>query len=379
MTAPTPAQPMTNASEHQDEEAQWQAVLNRDPNFNGAFVYAVRSTGIYCRPTCPSRKPGRPQVIFFPVPEAAEQAGFRACQRCLPQQHPSSHPQVELVRRVCQYIQKNLDANSGTLPTLAQLGDEVGVSPYHLQRVFKQMMGVTPRQYADACRLDKLKSGIKDEHSLTDALYQAGYGSSSRLYEQASTQLGMTPGGYQRGGKGMQIAYTVAESPLGLLLVAATQHGVCTVSLGDSEADLTDALSREYSAAQVQREDATLGQWVEAIVEHLSGRLPLIEVPLDIRATAFERLVWEQLRRIPYGETRSYGEIARSISQPKAARAVAKACSKNPVAVVIPCHRVIRGDGGLGGYRWGVTRKEALLAKEKALSGEVMQKPFLFD
>ncbi|MDA0734175.1 MAG: bifunctional DNA-binding transcriptional regulator/O6-methylguanine-DNA methyltransferase Ada [Chloroflexi bacterium] len=372
MTAQTLTPPMVNTSAHQEEEAHWQAVLSRDPNFNGAFVYAVRSTGIYCRPTCPSRKPGRPQVVFFPVPEAAEQAGFRACRRCLPQQRPSSDPHIELVRRVCQCIQENLDEssdkNAGTLPTLAQLGDAAGVSPYHLQRVFKQVMGVTPRQYADSCRLNQLKTGIKNDHSLTDALYLAGYGSSSRLYEQASGQLGMTPGGYQRSGKGMQIAYTVVDSPLGLLLVAATQRGICAVSLGDSEAYLTGTLRQEYSAAEVRRDDAILGRWVDAIVEHLAGRLPRIDVPLDIRATAFERLVWEKLRRIPYGETRSYGEIAQTINQPKAARAAAKACSKNPVAVVIPCHRVIRQDGGLGGYRWGITRKEALLAQEQGLS-----------
>lgn len=368
MTAQTLTSPMVNASEHQDEEGRWQAVLSRDPNFHGVFVYAVRSTGIYCRPTCPSRKPGRRQVLFFSVPEAAQQAGFRPCRRCLPHQGPSSDRHIDLVRRVCQCIRKIFENKSGTRPTLAQLGDDVGVSPHHLQRVFKQVMGVTPHQYADACRLDQFKTSIKNDQSLTDALYQAGYGSSSRLYEQASTQLGMTPGGYQRGGKGMLIAYTVADSPLGLLLVAATQRGVCSVSLGDNQVELTELLYREYPAAQFRRDDADLGRWVEAIVEHLSGRLPRIEVPLDLRATAFERLVWEQLRRIPYGETRSYGEIAQAINQPRASRAVGQACRQNPVAVVIPCHRVVRQDGGLGGYRWGITRKEALLEQEKGLA-----------
>ena len=360
---------MASPATPSNEEAQWQAVLARDSHFNGAFVYAVRSTGIYCRPTCPSRKPGRQQVVFFPVPEVAELAGFRPCKRCLPRQCPSSDPHLELVRQVCGCIQENSNENSGAQPTLAQLGDKAGASPYHLQRVFKQVMGVTPHQYADACRLARLKTVIKNQGSVTDALYQAGYGSSSRLYEQASTQLGMTPGSYQRGGKGVQIAYAVTDTSLGLLLVAATQHGVCAVSLGDNEDDLTAMLRYEYSAAQVRRDDATLGQWVEAIVEHLSGRMPHIDVPLDIRATAFQRLVWEQLRRIPYGETRSYSEIAQAVGQPKSARAVAKACSKNPVAVVIPCHRVIRQDGNFAGYRWGITRKEALLAQERALSG----------
>lgn len=397
MIAPMLTPPMINTSEHQDEEGRWQAVLSRDPNFHGAFVYAVRSTGIYCRPTCPSRKPGRRQVVFFPGPEAAEHAGFRPCRRCLPQQ-PSQH--IQLVRRVCQRIQEAYSEahseaysesyseaypeahpetywksyreshreNSGTRPTLARLGGELGVSPYHLQRVFKQVMGISPRQYADACRLDRLKTGIKSRHSLTDALYRAGYGSSSRLYEQASSRLGMTPGGYQRGGRDQPIAYTVADSPLGPLLVAATRHGVCCVSLGDGEAQLTHQLHLEYPAAQVRRDDTILGRWVEAIVEHLSGRLPRIEVPLDLRATAFQRLVWEHLRRIPYGETRTYGEIARAINQPGAARAVAQACRRNPVAVIIPCHRVVRQDGGPGGYRWGITRKAALLEREKELA-----------
>lgn len=382
MTAPTlldsTIDSMPSTATPSDAEAQWQAVLTRNSHFNGAFVYAVRSTGIYCRPTCPSRKPGRQQVVFFPVPEVAEQAGFRPCKRCLPDQFPSSDPHLELVRQVCRCIQENSNENSGENSgaqlTLAQLGDKAGASPYHLQRVFKQLMGVTPRQYADACRLARLKTVIKNQGSVTNALYQAGYGSSSRLYEQASTQLGMTPGSYQRGGKGKQIAYTVTDTQLGVLLVAATQQGVCAVSLGDNEDDLTAMLRCEYSAAQVRRDDAAFGQWVQAVVEHLSGRMPHLDVPLDIRATAFQRLVWEQLRRIPYGETRSYSEIAREIAQavgqPKSARAVAKACSKNPVAVVIPCHRVVRQDGSIAGYRWGIARKEALLAQERALSGE---------
>jgi AraC family transcriptional regulator of adaptative response/methylated-DNA-[protein]-cysteine methyltransferase len=369
MTTPAIDPPGTKASENRERDGRWQAVLGRDPDYHEAFVYAVRSTGIYCRPTCPSRKPGRRQVLFFPGPGAAQQAGFRPCRRCLPQQPPSSDQHIELVRRVCRRIQESYyDESCGSRPTLARLGGELGVSPYHLQRVFKRVMGVTPHQYADACRLDQLKTGIKNHHSLTDALYGAGYGSSSRLYQQASTRLGMTPGGYQRGGRDLPIAYTVADSPLGPLLVAATRRGVCSVSLGDSEAELTSLMHLEFPAARVRRDDATLGRWVEAIVEHLAGRLPRIEVPLDLRATAFQRLVWEELRRSPYGETRTYGDIARAIHQPRAARAVAQACRRNPVAVVIPCHRVVRRDGATGGYRWGTGCKEALLEREKGLA-----------
>jgi AraC family transcriptional regulator of adaptative response/methylated-DNA-[protein]-cysteine methyltransferase len=234
-----------------------------------------------------------------------------------------------------------------------------------LQRVFKEVMGITPRQYADACRLEKLKANLKNGQNVTDSLYDAGYSSSSRLYEPASIQLGMTPGAYRNGGPGLQIAYTVVDSPLGLVLVAATERGVCAISLGDDEAQLEDALRREYPASEIRREDTALHEWVQPIVQHLSGQLPHVDIPLDIRATAFERLVWEELRRIPYGASRSYSQIARAIGQPGASRAVARACSQNPVAVLVPCHRVVRQDGSMGGYKWGVARKEHLLAQEK--------------
>jgi AraC family transcriptional regulator, regulatory protein of adaptative response / methylated-DNA-[protein]-cysteine methyltransferase len=343
------------------EEARWRAVLERDASIDGEFVYAVRSTGIYCRPSCPSRRPQREQVLFFPVPEVAEGAGYRSCRRCLPHRHPSPEPRLEMVRRACQYMRESSDR----FPTLAQVSAAVGASPYHLQRVFKQVMGITPRKYADACRLEKLKANLKNGQNVTDSLYDAGYSSSSRLYEPASIQLGMTPGAYRNGGPGLQIAYTVVDSPLGLLLVAATERGVCAISLGDDEAQLEDALRREYPASEIRREDTALHEWVQPIVQHLSGQLPHVDISLDIRATAFERLVWEELRRIPYGETRSYSQIARAIGQPRAARAVARACSQNPVAVLVPCHRVVRQDGSIGGYKWGVARKEHLLAQEK--------------
>jgi AraC family transcriptional regulator, regulatory protein of adaptative response / methylated-DNA-[protein]-cysteine methyltransferase len=345
------------------EEAKWRAVLERDASVDGNFVYAVRSTRIYCRPSCPSRRPQPEQVLFFPVSEVAEREGYRPCRRCLPHLHPSPDPRLEMVRQVCRHIQESPDS----LHTLAQLSAAVGVSPYHLQRVFKQVMGITPRQYANACRLGKLKTNLKSGQSVTDALYEAGYGSSSRLYEQAASQLGMTPARYRNGGPGLRIRYTIVDSPLGLLLVAATERGVCAVCLGDDEATLEEALRREYPASEIQREDAPLHGWVQAIVQHLSGQLPHIEIPLDIRATAFERLVWEQLTRIPRGETRSYSQVAEAIGQPRAARAVARACSHNPVVVLIPCHRVVRQDGSIGGYKWGVARKERLLAQERTL------------
>jgi AraC family transcriptional regulator of adaptative response/methylated-DNA-[protein]-cysteine methyltransferase len=342
------------------EEAQWHGVLGKDSHFDGVFVYAVRSTGVYCRPSCPSRKPAREQVVFFPIPELAEAEGFRPCKRCEPHQAAAPDPQLEMVRETCRILQESPEPS----PTLSQLGHQVGCSPYHLQRVFKRITGLTPRQYADAHRWKNLKANLKNGHSVTHALYEAGYGSSSRLYESASSELGMTPGDYRRGGTGLSITYTVLVSPLGWVLIAATQRGVCAVSLGDHEEALVEELRGEFPQAEIKRDDQGLGKWAYEVVEHLTNRVPGMEVPLDIRATAFQRLVWEELQRVPRGETRSYSQIARAIGRPTAARAVAQACSKNPVAVIIPCHRVLREDGGLGGYRWGLSRKQALLNQE---------------
>ena len=334
----------------------WQAVQNRDAAYDGAFVYAVRSTGIYCRPSCPARRPRREQVVFFNTLEAASQAGFRPCRRCRPGEVDA---QVALVRLACEYIEGHVD----DAPTLADLGAHLNVSPYHLLRVFKRIMGLTPRQYIAACRLAQFKAQLKKGETVTRALYDAGYGSSSRLYPG---QLGMTPTDYRRGGEGMHVGYTVVECALGYLLVAATQRGVCAVSLGDSGEALETALAEEYPAADIRRDGEGLSRWVNAILDHLDGKLSHLDLPLDVQATAFQQRVWEALRAIPYGSTRSYGEIAQALGQPQAARAVARACATNPAAIVIPCHRVVRQDGDLGGYRWGLERKRALLAQEQA-------------
>ena len=338
----------------------WSAVLARDASFDGAFVYAVRSTGIYCRPSCPSRRPQRQQVEFFALPEAAEQAGFRACRRCRPQ-NATHHPQVEMVRRVCHYIEANLDRPL----TLAEISAHVNLHEHHLQRTFKRLTGITPRQYADARRLDRVKAQLREGQAVASALYEAGYGSSSRLYERANSQLGMTPATYRKRGEGMQINYTIVNCSLGRLLVAATARGVCAVSLGDSDASLAAELLNEYPAAEIKRGDDGLAGWVNQLIAHLNGQQANLNLPLDVQATAFQWRVWEALRAIPRGETRSYGEIARAIGQPTGARAVARACATNPVALVIPCHRVVREGGALGGYRWDVKRKQALLAQEK--------------
>src|SRR6266567_1975874 len=308
------------------EENYWQAVLNRDSQSDGTFVFGVRSTGIYCIPSCPARHPRREQVIFFTRPEAAEEAGFRACRRC----HPGE------------------------------------TSVYELQVVFKRVVGITPRQYVEACRLGQFKARLKEGESVTTALYDAGYGSSSRLYERTHTQLGMTPSTYRRGGREMRIGYTIVACPLGRLLVAATEKGICAISLGDVDAELESALWSEYPAASIERDGTELSQWVNALLDYLNGEQPHLDLPVDVQATAFQWRVWEMLRAIPYGSTRSYSAIAQALGNPKAARAVAHACATNPVSLVIPCHRVVRENGALGGYRWGLERKQRLLAEEAA-------------
>ncbi len=347
-----------------NEASYWQAVLERDKTADGSFVYGVRSTGIYCRPSCPSRRPRREQVSFFPLPAAAEQAGFRPCRRCQPRDASANDAQMALIQRACRVIEEHLDDGV----TLASLSAQLYISPHHLQRSFKRITGITPRQYAEACRLDRFKSKIKEGAPVTSALYEVGYSSTSRLYERAPAHMGMTPATYRKGGRGMIIRYTIADCPLGRLLVAATERGICAVSLGEADATLEAALRHEYPAAQIQRDEASLGQWLSAFLNYLSGRQPDLNLPVDVQATAFQWQVWEALRAIPSGSTRSYSEVAQQLGQPKATRAVARACATNPVALVIPCHRVVRQDGHLGGYRWGLERKQHLLEQEKALA-----------
>ncbi len=352
------------------EEQYWEAVQMRDASADGMFVYAVRSTGIYCNPSCPSRKPKRQQVVFFAQPEAAEEAGFRACRRCYPDEISLQETQVAVVQQAGRYIETHLYEAL----TLEALGEQVHMSAFHLQRVFKRVMGITPRQYVEACRLGQLKEQLREGDAVTKALYDVGYSSSSRLYERTQAQLGMTPTAYRRGGKDMSIIYTIVNCPLGRLLVGATDKGICAVSLGNADSELEAALASEYPAAEKRREssvdggnsgDTDLAEWVNALLEHLNGQQPHLRLPVDVQATAFQWRVWSELQTIPYGSTRSYSEVARAVGNPKAARAVAHACATNPVAIVIPCHRVVREDGDLGGYRWGLNRKERLLEQEQ--------------
>ena len=344
-----------------DDSTRWQAVQNRDAGYNGAFFYAVRSTGIYCLPSCPSRRPRREQVSFYATSEEAETAGFRPCKRCHPRDSLSSDQQAEIVRQACALI----DASLETPPSLQALSQTLNFSPSHLHRLFKAVTGLTPHQYAAGQRLKKFKSGVRSGANVTTALYDAGYGSTSRLYEGASAQLGMTPAAYRKGGQGMIIRYTLMDTALGRMLVAATERGICAVSFGAEDAKLEAFLLEEYPAAAVARDDASLQPWAGALRQHVAGRQPRLDLPLDVQATAFQLMVWETLRRIPYGETRTYTQVAESIGRPSAVRAVANACAANPAAVVTPCHRVVRTDGGLGGYRWGIERKKALLKTEQ--------------
>jgi len=339
-------------------EKQWQLVLARDSNADGKFVYAVRSTGIFCRPTCPSRRPKRKVVEFFSTPVEAERAGYRACKRCRPNE---SHPQTSKIEAACRLIDENVDV---TL-TLSVIGNKVGLSPFYLQRLFKRILGVTPQQYQQARRTGEFKSALMRGSRVTDAIYEAGYGSSSRLYEKAQLRLGMTPSTYQRKGEGAVIRFAIMNTQLGKLLVALTDKGVCSIQFGEGEEALERELRNQFSDASISRDHEGLSRATSKIAAYLQGSEVRLDFPLDVQATAFQGRVWEALRQIPYGETRSYSQIAANVGNKRAIRAVARACATNPVSLVVPCHRVVQKNGSLAGYRWGVKRKAALLAAEK--------------
>jgi len=339
---------------------RWNAVMARDSSRDGEFVFAVASTGVYCRPSCAARRPRRENVAFFSRPEQAEKAGFRACLRCKPRSF-SGDPKSDSAKEICRYIEQHLDESI----TLARLGKVFRQSPFHLQRRFKATLGITPREYADSCRLRLLKRNLQAGDNVTRAMYDAGYGSSSRLYEKTASQLGMTPDKYRRGAIAASIRYAIADSPLGRMLIAATDRGVCSIQFARSDGELIEGLKREFPFAARKPDDGGLQTWVAALLSKMTEREPNAALPLDIRATAFQRRVWTYLQSIPFGATRSYGQVAKAIGQPSASRAVARACATNPVAVAIPCHRVVREDGSISGYRWGVERKKALLEMEQ--------------
>jgi AraC family transcriptional regulator of adaptative response/methylated-DNA-[protein]-cysteine methyltransferase len=337
----------------------WRATLARDSREDGNFVLAVRSTHIYCRPSCPARRPLRRNVVFYRTREEAEKRGYRACLRCRPNEVSGT---VVLAQRAARHLTESPDESL----RLAALARTLGTTQATLRRALVQVTGLAPRELAEALRIKRFKVMLRSGRSITDALYETGYGSSSRVYERSNAQLGMTPATYQKGGQGMKIGYAVAKSSLGRVLVGATERGVSAVYLGDMEGALIAELRREYPRAEILPVADSFHRWVREIVERIDGKQPRAEVPLDLQATAFQRRVWQELQRIPRGRTRTYSQVARSLGQPKAMRAVARACARNPVSIVVPCHRVIREDGTLAGYRWGLSRKERLLALERA-------------
>jgi AraC family transcriptional regulator of adaptative response/methylated-DNA-[protein]-cysteine methyltransferase len=347
-----------------NQDQCWRAVEQRDRSFDGRFFFGVVTTGVYCRPSCTSRRALRQNVRFYTTPKEAERDGLRPCKRCRPLEGQPD-PAADRIRELC----RSIEAGPEAVLDLAELAARAGLSRFHLQRSFKAVTGVTPRQYVEACRLRRLKSSLRESKDVTEAVYEAGYGSSSRVYERADTRLGMTPNQYRRGGRGVTITHATVESPLGPMMIGATDRGICFVQFGESEEELLAALRREYYAAEITAMPAkrprAFAVWIDALMRHLAGNQPRLELPLDIRATAFQMRVWRYLQAIPYGQVQSYREVAEGIGQPTAARAVAQACASNTVALAIPCHRVIRGSGELGGYRWGLARKRTLIELER--------------
>lgn len=356
---------MTNPS--LNEADLWDAVQRRDAARDGEFFYGVMTTGVYCRPSCNSRRPLRKNVRFFTSAAAAEQAGLRPCKRCRPNKTAGN-----VLNQVIHELARQIEAEPERKLSLEQLARRAGYSPFHLQRSFKVIIGSTPKDYQTAARVRMFKKELRKAAPVTDAIYQAGFGSGSRVYEKADGQLGMTPSEYRSGGKGLTISYASGATPLGLMMIGATDRGICFLQFGDSDQALLSDLKQQFPAASVQpmpeRSRDQFESWMAALNRHLRGIEPRLDLPLDVRGTAFQLIVWRYLQKVPYGEVRSYAEVAEAIGKPGAARAVAKACATNSVALLIPCHRVVRGTGELGGYRWGMQRKRVLLDTERAAS-----------
>src|SRR3954469_14479974 len=350
-------------------EQRWQAVLARDTRHDGKFFYGVTTTGIFCRPTCPSRRPSQQNIVFFDDTQQAAHSGYRPCMRCRPLA-ADGDPTRALVRKVCAYVDANLEEPL----SLALLARQFHLSPFHLQKTFKSALRISPKEYVDARRMRLLKSDLRSGQSVTTALYDAGYSSSSRVYEKATSHLGMTPDKYRRGAVAVPIHYTIAATSIGRMLVARTPQGICSITLGGNDEELEIGLRREYPFATRKRDDAELRSHVSSLIEQIDGG-PAAKLPLDIQATAFQRRVWKHLQSIPLGKTNSYSEVARAIGSPAACRAVARACATNPVAVAIPCHRVVRENGEMGGYRWGCERKRNWRSAEGARPNEAGRTP----
>lgn len=338
-------------------EVCWQAVVGRNKQADGSFVYAVRTTGVYCRPSCASRQPNRGNVAFFAGAAEAEHAGFRPCKRCQPHVAASLNRHIEAIAQACTIIEQ-----AEATPKLDALAEAVNLSPYHFHRLFKQTIGVTPRQYALNKQMHRVQERLQQDGTVTEAIFNAGFASSSSFYERTEA-LGMAPSTYRKGAQGEHIHYAIASSSLGWVLVAATERGICTIDFADEPAPLHERLHARFSQAALTG-DPAFADWVAQVVAFVEVPQRGLDLPLDIQGTAFQQRVWSALRAIPVGTTASYTEIAQQIGSPTAARAVATACAANTLAVAVPCHRVVRGDGGLSGYRWGIERKRALLEQE---------------
>lgn len=356
----TAVKPTLRANCFSDDASRWRAVRQRDPAADDAFYYSVRTTGVYCRPSCPARLANRSNVRFHRTRREAERAGFRPCQRCRPDETPLIDRRRAAVAHACRLIDGAVD-----VPSLPVLAAAVDLSPYHFHRVFKMVTGVTPKAYAAARRVQRVRGELANGKSVTEALYGAGFNSSGHFYESASRELGMSPTTFRKGGPGIRIRFAVRESSLGHVLVAATEKGICAIFLGDNSDALVRELHDRFPRARIHPAPREFADWVARVVRLVENPGAEPDLPLDVRGTAFQVRIWQELRRIPAGETVSYTELARRIGRPTAARAVASACAANPVAVAVPCHRVVRTDASLSGYRWGVKRKAELLRRER--------------
>lgn len=350
---------MKHLHDFRSEASRWQAIVQRNPQADNIFVYGVITTGIYCRPTCSSRMPNQENVHFFDNWQIAEEAGFRPCKRCTPQTDSAPNTAVDAVAQACKLIEETEQELS-----LNQLADAVGLSAYYFHRIFKKTVGVTPKQYTMEKRLNRVRSNLQQSSTVTKAVYEAGYESGSRFYEAVTTSLGMKPSDYQKGGEGISIRYAIVQSYLGWVLIAATEQGVCKIDFDDTPEILLTRLKTNFPKAKLQDNDPTFTTIVSQTLAFLESPKQGFTLPLDVQGTAFQRRVWAILQTIQPGSTASYTEIAKRIGNPKAARAVAQACASNKIAIAIPCHRVIRSDSGLGGYRWGIERKQTILDRE---------------
>ena len=352
--------PAPHTSHRIEQDARWRAIVARDPLADGTFFYSVKTTGVYCRPSCGARRPHPSNVQFHTSPADAQRAGFRACRRCRPDELPLEKRYAAKIARACRTIE-----SAGDMPRLADLAKQAGLSPYHFHRIFKRIVGLTPRGYAQARRRRRVQTELRRSRTVTDAIYEAGFNSGGRFYASSGRLLGMTPTEFRDGGRAAEIEFATGECSLGAILVAQSARGICAVLLGDRPAPLREDLQRRFPHASLRAGNRAFADVVAKVVGMIEAPGASLDLPLDVRGTAFQQRVWDALRNIPAGATLSYAALAAKIGSPGAVRAVASACAANPLAVAIPCHRVVRSDGALAGYRWGIARKRTLLNRER--------------